>query len=332
MIDLNMIDLCELEMERTELIGFLAGVKPAVINMVENPELIKTRLTQLSPGKKLYFAETSLRTMRRERTWLGENGPILNQEGGQKWLAISRDKKTVEKLAKSFSDADREEVGRLLGYPECCVKQCRSGTPTVQNISGRTRGRPVFYANNLFNLQTRLVGNDGRNINRLAEKNRKIGGYAVYLISHIPCSYDCKMSIDIGKRTLKALKTVDRALKIPIREETILKKPVLFLDNFNWIVFNGRVEEHGALLYSSISWPRSLIKEGTVRKIEAGDRLYLKNNEIAIFKNNTLISRLDLKGFDPVILDFSQEYSHGTPELRAENLPLKCSHPDSVQP
>ncbi len=277
---------------KTELIGFFAGVKPAILTGFYNNndiDTIKLIFPKFRLKKKLYFVDA------------------LRQ--GQQWLVISSDLKIAKGLMQSFLKKDFEKVGRLLGYPSCCAKRYVDDLPkqaTARDISARTKGLLSWYVNNVFNPQTRPVISDKEKdmskLRKIENINIKTKTYPLYLISHFPCSYSCEKSIKIGKKIFGAIKKLNPA-DAQLIEET-LKKPILFFDSYHYIVFNGIVEKNNIIIYSSISSPKSLIKKEVIQRIERGNKLFLKKKEAIIFRENKIIDCLSFDGFDPVILNF----------------------------
>ncbi len=309
MRNFNQIDFSKLSIERIELICFLAGIKPALFYTLndDEPELIKATLKNICPEEQFYFFESPVMVVG------GVRGPILRNKM-QKWLAISRNKKIARGIIEALKSPNYYKLGKLLGYPDCCVKQYlherfyklgkNNRIPqniSIQNILKRTRGKPVYYCNSIYNFSGRLTAKDAKNFRRLGTINKKTP-YQAYLIFYTPCSYNCGESIKIGRKALKALKYYDSVTAH--KTEKILKKPILFIDDFRWIVFNGEVEKNQTIFYQSISPPKSLINKNILKRVERGDKLSLKKKKIVIFRKNKVIDAVNLKNLEPAILNF----------------------------
>ncbi|MBU0457413.1 MAG: DUF483 domain-containing protein [Nanoarchaeota archaeon] len=76
-----------------------------------------------------------------------------------------------------------KDLGRLLGYPQCCVE-------FFCNNFSEDNTNPKLTPTNLFT-----------NISKREEDN--------VLISHFPCSSDCIRSVKIGKKNLEIIASVD---------------------------------------------------------------------------------------------------------------------------
>ncbi len=287
-----------------EFIGFLTGVKPALLCGAINTAAIKSALIKLNRRGKLYFAEMPIEKI--GRTYSDREEGIIKRKGEQKWLVISRNEKITEKLKEFLCNDDFKKIGVLLGYPKCCVEQLARGPEQkiIQNILRRTKGKPSYYVNNIFNLQNRLRGRDAQDLKKITSLNAESGGYSYYLIFHTPCSYDCKESIKIGRKVFEVLKKFDP--ETARTTEKLLKKPILFFDNFHWITFNGFAQKND-IFYQSISPPFSLIEDRILEKIKKGDKISLKEEEVTVFNNGRVLDHLSLKGLDPVILNFQDK-------------------------
>ncbi|MDD5145927.1 MAG: DUF483 domain-containing protein [Candidatus Pacebacteria bacterium] len=280
------------KISKIELIGFLAGVKPAILAGFYNDndiDVIKSIFAKFRLKKRPYFINDL-----RER---------------QQWLAISSDLKIAKELMRSFLRKDFEKVGRLLGYPSCCAKRYVDDLPdqaTACDISARTMGLSSWYINNVFNPQTRPVISDKEKdmpkLREIGNINAKTKTYPLYLISHFPCSYNCEKSIKIGRKIFEAIKKFDPA-DAQLTEET-LKKPILFFDSYHYIVFNGMVKKNNAIIYSSISLPKSLIPANLFKKIEEGNKISIEEKRVVIFKRNKVKHCFKFNNITPVILNF----------------------------
>lgn len=161
-----------------------------------------------------------------------------------------------EDNVKEYCEVEKEnygieifrKFGELLGYPKCCVDlffeilQKKIGKRpelcekeiiyTIQTLK-RTKEKPSFYLNNVFNFESRI---------RSIRNNKIIGIPSYSLISHIPCSYNCRKSMEYGKKVLEVLER-----EAPdFAKQTLhhIKRPVLFYDDFNWIVLDGEVKRN----------------------------------------------------------------------------------------
>ncbi len=309
MKNFNKIDFSKLSIERIELISFIAGIKPALFYPVNDnePELIEKIFRNICSEQKFYFFKSPVMVVG------GVRGPILKNKT-QKWLAISRKKKVAMGIIEALKNYKYERLGKLLGYPECCTKRYmherfyklgkNNRVPqniSIQDVLKRTMGKLAYYCNNVYNFSGRLTAKDAKNFKKLGTINKKTP-YQAYLIFYTPCSYDCKKSIKIGREALKALKYYDPVTAD--ETEKILKKPVLFFNDFQWIVFDGVAEKNHTIFYQSISPPKSLINKNVLKRIERGDKLSLEKKKLVLFRKDKIIDAVNFKNLEPVILNF----------------------------
>lgn len=221
-------------------------------------------------------------------------------------IYISKSRDLLKKAYLSEKSEDRKSLGELLGYPRCCVeffshqlKHSKLPFPVKTYI--KTRGKPSFLVNNILKLESRLSS-------KALEEYQKNPDFAnrishLFLISHVPCSYTCKKSIKMGREILDLLKREEPELA----EEIVfrLKRPVLYFDDLNWLIFNGKVNSD-TISYTSMLPPLSLMPESIVKKFREGDKVKVGEEYIEIFKNNKGIHRIEKKDeYNGILLDFS---------------------------
>lgn len=108
-------------------------------------------------------------------------------------------------------EKDPEKTGKLLGYPECCIKSrlyfldrnIKHQHPRVICHSHKNSRKHSFLINNLLNFSSRLgKKEDIEQQERYFTLNKNFPFHLAYLqfIFHVPCFYDCQESIKIGKR------------------------------------------------------------------------------------------------------------------------------------
>jgi hypothetical protein len=201
---------------------------------------------------------------------------------------------------------DRETLGRLLGYPDCCVKEFLKSFNNETDFTLcsllNTKTKPSFYCNSIFNLESKL---SLTNITYQILNNRNIfkESNTLFLIRHLPCSFDCKESIRLGKKTLELLEEHIPHLASKIVDA--LKRPVLYFDYFNWIVFDGIVRGN-TLEYTNILPYETLVPGKIIEKIKTGNKIEVFDDKIVVFKDKEVV--LDIKKQDKyrgILIDFT---------------------------
>jgi len=219
---------------------------------------------------------------------------------------FSLSKELAQKAYKAEKNEDRLKFGKLLGYPDCCIKDFIKNLDKEKDYTilsyKNTKGKTSFFCNNIFNFDSKL---DSKNTLKIFEDNYKLFNKFnnLFLIRHVPCSFDCKESIKIGKKTLEILKK-----EMPEFTEKIvnaIKRPILYFDYFNWIVFDGEVNGN-ELKYNQVLPHESLFQKHKIKKIKEGNKLVVSDNKIDIFKNNKILFEIKKEDkFKGIIFDFN---------------------------
>jgi hypothetical protein len=251
------------------------------------------------------------------RSYVQDNNLVFshNRFGNEIVIFVSRNQELSEKswkierklrLGKSeYSDLVKQ-YGLVLGFPECCCDFF-----TERHVDAFSRDIPFpalsfqnsspeldFRTNNVMNSESRL--NEGPSAPK--------GAYSLYnhidkhfLISHVPCSYSCQESIALGKKSLSVLEKNDPRLTQKII--SCLKQPVLFFDDLNWAILNGKVDDNETYydgIISGLEYSNRILE--TIRQ---GDRITESEREIVIWRNSKKIMSIRKKSkFDGIVLDF----------------------------
>jgi hypothetical protein len=163
----------------------------------------------------------------------------------------SLDKELCIEAFDAEKRGDRQKFGQLLGYPECCIdnfiKNLVEGVDYTLLSLKNVRTKPSFYCNSLFVFDSKL---NSFQMKTYFDNHKLLRSpHKLFLIRHVPCSFDCKHSIKIGKTTLKLLKNNSPDLAATI--VNALKRPVLYWNYFEWVIFNGR-QQGNTIKYDGI--------------------------------------------------------------------------------
>ena len=242
------------------------------------------------------------------------------RESADRWMGssivcgISLDKEAAAVAAEYLSNNVADQ-GILLGYPSCCSKRYEDTTlsgiweDSAASVYGsRERSSSFnFLTNNIFNFYSR-IGKSEKNFSRMKECREKsrllpVNFMNLQFISHFPCRYDCPESINIGRRNRALLKKYAPDMEKTV--SSVLVKPVLFFDIFEWIVFDGRAEKD-VIHYESVVQPFSLVDEVLIEKISEGNAISADEEEINVMADDKIIfSRKKKRKEDGFILDFA---------------------------
>lgn len=297
----------------SDLAGLLTGVKPVVrIEMTrrDRPYAVdlceRLGLLHIAPGNP---ARDLLRK-------------------GFTTMLISRKSSWLRKADKLCSKAGptHPEIGRLLGYPDCCVRAYvawarRKGRAAredagrfphiVRHTRARTRGDgPLpFLLNNVFNYYSmprlgsaRATREDRKDYERIHRRNERLGLSTLHAVSWHPCGYRCRASLRKARTAWCFLESYlpDFAAKLRL----CLAKPVLVLGKYEFVVFAGRTTKDGSVEYSSMQPPFSLV-DPRLRDRLAKTRLARVRGRAVVDRSGKTLYRAAAGRLAPMLLDFT---------------------------
>lgn len=103
-------------------------------------------------------------------------------------VAVGGKKSVAEAVLTAEEEGDHEELGRLLGYPECCVDAFSPGPTPVYEIACRTDSCEARED------RESVVVKEPDALTNIMWAHR---GWK--FISHVPCSFECEHSAEIGR-------------------------------------------------------------------------------------------------------------------------------------
>ena len=227
-----------------------------------------------------------------------QNSPKRDEEffRGEIILYISKSRELIEK-AKKYEIKDPRRYGELLGYPKCCIDFCEvesnnTGLDYPIKAYKNTKGMGSFLLNNLLWHLSDCYA------------------YPYYLISHYPCSYNCKASKRYAADLLKLIEEDDALLALKLQE--YLKYPILLWNDSHvppqqWdenkgIVFEGNFKDN-QVNYTDLC---PLFRGGPmehIQKFREGNKVEVTKKNIKIFLDDKLLYTLRKENeFDDGIL------------------------------
>jgi len=151
--------------------GFSEQELPAIVDFCKknNLFLVKSRFKVLFADQEK-FSNKGLRVTE------------TDQRQGMLFVYISKDERKALLAAYAEQINDHQQLGKLLGYPQCCVDFfCKNFSESNPN--------PIHLPTDIYTDLTK----------------RELDAV---LISHFPCSSECQKSIVIGKRNLELLQKI----------------------------------------------------------------------------------------------------------------------------
>lgn len=205
------------------------------------------------------------------------------------YLIGKSEKKLKEyyKLEKKYVGAPL--LGEYLGYPTCCLEEFK------KNLAEENRNHPTKTFSNTkgkFNFRLNYLYNfDSREFNH-QEFNRISKSYhlsSIYLIPHIPCSFNCQESIRYAQKISNILE-----IDFPGYYKKLmfyLKKPILYFNDFVFFPLIGKMDNN-SLTYGGIIKIHNNLPDRIVKLLEKGNLIKEENNNLQIYTDSHHIDRL----------------------------------------
>ena len=265
-----------------EVYATLNGIKPVTRKGISKREILSNRFLKFKSLCKELGLIVYVGKMIR---------PVIkvNSKKDAYLIYISRDEEKIRELIEYEKNMDHEKIGELLGYPKCCRKFYSE--TIVRNPLGfesklyytfrntKSKGKISHVVNNIFSFETRFWKSLPSEHLKIFEK---ISKFMFYYIFHIPCSYDCKRSIEQGKKVREIL--LEKLPKFTSVLDSLLGKPVIFINDFNWAILSGKFEDE-AFIYNGLILP--VFTNSKIEKIIArGNCMRIEEKAIKIFNKD----------------------------------------------
>ncbi|UZE93297.1 MAG: DUF483 domain-containing protein [Candidatus Nealsonbacteria bacterium] len=172
---------------------------------------------------------------------------------------------------------ESEKLGRLMGYPSCCIDsymECMKANKDIFGCMNITKDSSFPF---LINPFARLVSN-------------------AYLINHFPCSLNCKKSLKLAKAISKVIQS-----NYPHFYKKIYQYchfPVLVFPNSS-ANYDMREEIPLLLLMEKSKEEQSYkilsnaLRNNLYKNFENADTIVVSRENIKVFRNNILKSQID---------------------------------------
>ena len=183
-------------------------------------------------------------------------------------------------------------IGALLGYPSCCIEKYvnitkeKSAAPVLTLSNTKEKSSLDHRLNYLFNFDSRITS-----LKTLQLLNRnKYLFWSMYLIPHVPCSFECETSKKYASKLKRLLmKSFPEYLSQML---CFLKKQVLFINDYEFLLLELR-NFSKYYVYKNIFEANSLIKKNIVIKLNQGNKLRLRKNNFSIYNNKKFLYKID---------------------------------------
>jgi hypothetical protein len=219
-----------------------------------------------------------------------------NIKEGQIHIFFSKNKKDLEysykngwyplimnerAIHKPYIDILR--FGYFLGYPNCCIDFFRR------------------YNNwNIYNNLYEVLKNTKGKLNKFCNPILKDSTYSY--IYHMPCSYNCKKTIEYVKAFRKKLIQIEPEFINKIDE--MIQKPLLVINEQNAYIFKGNINNN-TINYSDFGFAGVCPNDNLSWLFKKSDKVKVLKNNLKFYCKGKLIKTIPTKGDDGFILDFS---------------------------
>ena len=196
----NLLKKYELHYMYPEFISTVYDIKPAFRSSIHISKL--EYFKELCKQFNLYLETSDFDMISCENSTIKKDKTEKNPQ--RVLVFISKNEETSKKIKNlhesNIEKESEEEIGKLLGYPSCCIKFF------IENVyDEKTESKikkPIYYLTKIKNNSPKQ--NPFQLNNLYVEYFDK--GWENYLISHIPCSFSCKKSQEIAKKTFEIIK------------------------------------------------------------------------------------------------------------------------------
>lgn len=182
-------------LDALDFLYLIEDLKPVARILCYHYDLEK--IDKLLKAYKLHAALSDFKIVKKDKGDYSNKGikvSKLSEKLGKFALYISKDPELAKK-AKALEEAgDHVDLGKLLGYPECCCKFFQ------ENYAERSQ------ANNDYVLPA-FQNSEGFEFKFYTNIMARYFDYS--LLSHFPCSFECEESIKLAKEYLDKLVKID---------------------------------------------------------------------------------------------------------------------------
>lgn len=229
-----------------------------------------------------------LRALKETCSELGLKSLIMESYGPSKNSCIYLISKSKKKL-KEYYELEKKyagsfQLGKYLGYPSCCVEEFSKNRNHPIKTFSNTEGKLNFRLNYLYNFDSRKF--NYQEFNRICKSYHLSG---LYLIPHMPCSFNCKESIKYAQKLLNILRLDFRGYYRKL--VFYLKKPTLYFNDFVFFPLIGKIGNN-SLSYQGFIRIHNRLPTRIVESLQRGNLIKEENSNLHIYRDNYYVNKL----------------------------------------
>ena len=154
------------------------------------------KVRDLCYKQNLYLLESEFGLLNKDSAIFSDKGIITGKKNPNAmiFVYISKEEDIARKAYAYEQEQNFEELGKLLGYPDCCISFFK------KNFEG-------FYQDSRFFLKKSFANSKGMVFPFYNNLFLRYNGYAI--ISHFPCRFNCNQSTQTGAKNIKILEKIN---------------------------------------------------------------------------------------------------------------------------
>ena len=253
-----------------EVLYVTEGIKPCARILVFEDYLQK--IIDFLGENKLFFVLSDFKVIKQntQSEFYSDNSIKIQKnshEKGHFFVYLSKDIKIATEAKIAEENNNHKELGKLLGYPECCCDFFinnfdEKNTDLTLKILGNSNGYEFPFYSNIA----------GRH-------------FYVALLSHFPHSFECEPSIEVAKNNLKRIRK--KYQQIAEIFSNILQSVVIYTIDEGIFLLRKYEEINEEILYSDVL---TTTKSKLYYLLSSNKKLKI------VDKNNFIVNGVDIKG------------------------------------
>jgi len=293
-----------------EIMMTFMGFKPAMAETIFYTTELKNNLNKIKELARqlgLYLAISKYKYIINSPQGIFEEIPLTSKKMAKIILALAKNKTKAQMAADYYHDKMLNskygyKFGKLMGYPECCLK--------FGNYLNNNNRDP-----NNFGFKNPAI----ESLKRSTHFTWQLNVFATSILSHFPCSLTCQKSIDYANKVFECLAVADsnhaESLKKQLTEATSLywscvDKILLYGDfkqyalGFGEIRYNTKdVQIHSDSYYQKVNLNKINEMKKIATILSRGNKLIVDDKNLTIYYNkNKIFQRAKDHKYVPVLV------------------------------
>jgi len=251
----------------------IQSIKPCSRIMVKE-DMYKSVKSSLE-SYKLFVEKSNFKVLKLDKgdfSNKGERIKLDDERQGYYFVYFSKDKNLAKKANDYEEKEDHINLGLSLGYPKCCCEFFKENAE-IQKKKFNDYILPALKNSKgfVFPFYT----------------NCAIRYFDFSLLSHFPCNFNCKESIEIGKKHLTAIEKDSIHVFAELRD--MLKSAVIYTENYGIFILREPKIEGSKVSYGIVvgnkenNLSNSLVKH---KKLEVIDKNHIRVGDEDIKTDN----------------------------------------------